>query len=184
VKLITLDLRRSRRALPTPEPLGVVRSVIAVPAVDEPPMLRTPPLTVAVEHYGRTLVLAMDGDVDLHTAPAVREAIESTLSLRPRRLVLDLTLVRFLNSAGLEVLLAAHRQAGRHTDLRLVATTRATWRPLQITRLHEQLIIHASRSAAIAAPFGTDHEDRSPPGETRSGPSLEPFASSPGTASR
>lgn len=130
-------------------------------------------MTVVMEHYGQTLVLAVGGDVDLHTAPVLREAIDSALGHRPRRLVVDLSLVRFLNSAGLTILLTAHRQAGQHTDLRLVATTRAVWRPLQITRLHEQLIIHASRSAAIAAPAGTEDEDRSPPGETRSNPSRE-----------
>jgi anti-sigma B factor antagonist len=140
----------------------------------EPPIRRNPPLTVATEQCGRTLVLLVDGDIDLHTAPAVRQALESALSKRPRRLVVDLSLVQFLNSAGLEVLLAAHRQAAPRTDLRVVATTRATWRPIQITRLHEQLAIHTSRAEAIAAPARRGNEDRSPPVEThQSLPSLE-----------
>ncbi|KFU75828.1 anti-anti-sigma factor [Amycolatopsis lurida] len=118
---------------------------------------------MTVERLGRTLVLIVDGDLDLHTAPTARQAIESALSHRPRRLVVDLSLVRFLNSAGLEVLLTAHRQAAPHTDLRLVVSTRAVWRPLQLTRLHDHLVIHASRSAAIASPARTGGEDRSPP---------------------
>ncbi len=122
---------------------------------------------MTVEQLGRALVLVVDGDLDLHTAPAAREAIEAALSHRPRRLIMDLSLVRFLNSTGLEVLLAAQRQAAPHTDLRLVATTRTVWRPLQITRLHEQLIIHSSRSAAITSPARAGGEDRSPPGKTR-----------------
>lgn len=185
MKFITLDLRRPHRPhaasesldqVPTADgagqggaDLGVIRTVIDIPNAAEPPEPRIPPLALAVEHCGRTVVLAVDGDVDLHTAPAVRQVIESALSHRPKRLVVDLSLVRFLNSAGLEVLLAAHRRAGRHTDLRVVATSRATWRPLQITRLHEQLIIHASRSAAIAAPAGTDD----PPGKSPSTPPSE-----------
>jgi anti-sigma B factor antagonist len=169
VKLITPELRRPSAA-PEPVPTaeaepGVVRTVIEIPATDGPPSHRAPPLTVEVERCGRTLVVAVDGEVDLHTAPAVREAIESALADRPKRLVVDLTLVRFLNSAGLEVLLAAHRLAGSHTDLRVVATTRATWRPLQIARLHEQLVIHTSRSAAIAAP-AKRAEDRGSPLES------------------
>ncbi len=139
-------------------------------------MHRQPDLTMSVEQLGRTVVLVVDGDVDLHTAPAVRQALDSALSRRPWRLIVDLSLVQFLNSAGLEVLLAAHRQASPHTDLRLVATTRTTWRPLQITRLHEQLIIHAARAEAIAAP--TRREDRSPPVEShRRVPSLESIPS-------
>ncbi|ANN19509.1 anti-anti-sigma factor [Amycolatopsis orientalis] len=115
-------------------------------------------MTVAVERLGRTVVLVVDGDVDLSTAPELHRAIESALDAGPRRLVVDLTLVRFLNSAGLEVLLAARRRAGQDTDLRLVATTRAVWRPLQVTRLHEELVIHASLPAAIAAPSSTGDE--------------------------
>ena len=116
------------------------------------PAIRHTALTVAIQEYGKTLVLVVDGVVDLHTAPTLRQALAAALSRGPRRLVVDLSLVRFLNSAGLEVLLAAHLQAAPRTDLRLVATTRATWRPLQITKLHEQLIIHTSRAQAIAAP--------------------------------
>lgn len=146
---------------------GSVRAVIEMSGGDEPapPKHRQPDLTVAVEWHGRTLVLTVDGEVDLHTAPTVHLALESALSQGPWRLVVDLSEVRFLNSAGLDVLLAAHRQAAPSTDLRVVATTRATWRPLQIARLHEQLIIHASRAEAIAAP--ARREDRSPPGEPR-----------------
>ncbi|MEU4518900.1 STAS domain-containing protein [Amycolatopsis sp. NPDC024027] len=137
-------------------------------------MRRYSPLTVATEQCGRTLVLVVDGDVDLHTVPAVRQAIESALSRRPWRLVVDLSLVQFLNSAGLEVLLAARRQAAPHTDVRVVATTRATWRPIQITRLHEQLAIHTSQAEAVAAPARRGDDDRRPPVEThRPVPSLE-----------
>ncbi|WP_410655775.1 STAS domain-containing protein [Amycolatopsis sp. lyj-112] len=172
MKLRTLDLRR--RPSPAATPLAIPaarghsggRSRIGVDrAVTAPPIRRNPPLTVATEHCGRTLVLIVDGDVDLHTAPAVHQALESALSRRPRRLVVDLSRVQFLNSAGLEVLLDAHQQAAPHTDLRLVATTRATWRPLQITRLHEQLAIHASRDEAVAAPARRSVEGRSPPVE-------------------
>jgi anti-sigma B factor antagonist len=74
----------------------------------------------------------------------------------------DLSQVSFLNSAGLEVLVACHRRAGPRTDLRIVASTRSTWRPLQIVRLHETLIIHTSRAAAVAAPVIGDPRTWSP----------------------
>ncbi|WP_409496547.1 STAS domain-containing protein [Amycolatopsis sp. cmx-11-12] len=153
MKLITLDLRLPRRPRQDPTTLGAAPQTTTglVSEGHEPPARCSAPLAVTVEQLGRTLVLVVDGDLDLHTAPTARQAIEAALSHRPRRLIVDLSLVQFLNSAGLEVLLTAHRQAAPHTDFRLVATTRAVWRPLQITRLHEQLIIHSSRSAAIAS---------------------------------
>ncbi|MEV6626418.1 STAS domain-containing protein [Amycolatopsis sp. NPDC051114] len=152
----------------------MVRAAREAPGGRESPTRRYPPLTVATEQCGRTLVLVVEGDVDLRTAPAVRQALESALGRRPWRLVVDLSRVQFLDSAGLEVLLAAHRQAAPRTDLRLVATTRATWRPIQITRLHEQLAIHTSRAEPIAAPARRGNKDRPPRGEThQSVPSLE-----------
>ncbi|MBE1496142.1 anti-sigma B factor antagonist [Amycolatopsis lexingtonensis] len=113
-------------------------------------------LTLSEELIGRTAILALDGEFDLYTAPEVDRALDLILRRAPRRLVVDLSQVSFLNSAGLEVLLACHRRAAPRTDLRIVATTRSTWRPLQIARLHETLVIHTSRAAAVAAPVSRD----------------------------
>jgi anti-sigma B factor antagonist len=115
-----------------------------------------PGLTLSEELIGRTAILALDGEFDLHTAPEVDRALDLILRRAPRRLVVDLSQVSFLNSVGLEVLLACHRRAAPQTDLRIVATTRSTWRPLQIARLHEILVIHTSRAAAVAAPVSRD----------------------------
>ncbi|MFD8495555.1 STAS domain-containing protein [Amycolatopsis sp. NPDC059657] len=126
---------------------------------------RAPPApAMSVPQHSRTAVLAIEGEIDLCTAPAMMRKIGSALSLRPRRLVVDLSLVRFLDCAGLNVLLAAHRQAAPHTDLRIVANTRATWRPLEITRLHETLVIHATVAEAIAAPCRAIETDPLPAG--------------------
>ncbi|MBB4688187.1 STAS domain-containing protein [Amycolatopsis jiangsuensis] len=111
-----------------------------------------PGLKLSEELVGRVAILALHGEFDLFTTPGVDRAIDTILLRGPRRLVVDLSHVCFLDSAGLEVLVAGHRRAGPRTDLRIVATTRATWRPLQIGRLHETLVIHTSCAAAIAAP--------------------------------
>jgi len=126
--------------------------VIDFPRTRRSPVHRYRDLTITVEWLDGTVVVAVDGDVDLCTAPMLHDVLEANLSRAPRRIVVDLSLVRFLNTAGLAVLLDAHRRAGPGTDLRLVATTRATWRPLQLTRTDERLVVHTSRAAAIAAP--------------------------------
>ncbi|MEV6872086.1 STAS domain-containing protein [Amycolatopsis sp. NPDC051128] len=119
-------------------------------------------LKLSEELIGRTAILALDGEFDLRTAPEVDRALDLILRRAPRRLVVDLSEVCFLNSAGLEVLLACHRRAAPRTDLRVVATTRSTWRPLQIARLHETLVIHTSRAAAVAAPVSREQRALSP----------------------
>jgi anti-sigma B factor antagonist len=119
-------------------------------------------LKLSEKLIGRTAILALDGEFDLYTAPEVDRALDLILRRAPRRLVVDLSQVSFLNSAGLEVLLACHRRAVPQTDLRIVATTRSTWRPLQIARLHQTLVIHSSRAAAIAAPVSREPRARTP----------------------
>ena len=150
MKLGTLGFRPVRRAIPEP---------VACPVIDlrpggaDPPSARWgPPLTVSVHWLGRTVVLAVAGELDMSTAPELSQAISLALGKNPRRLVIDLALVRFMACAGLTALLDGHRQAFPGTDLRVVANTRATWRPLQITRLRETLAIHSSRAEAVAAP--------------------------------
>lgn len=142
---LSASATRRRHAL-APEP--VVPLLVGNRGTPSPP----PGLKLSEELVGRTAILVLEGEFDLYTAPRVARALEVLLSRRPRRLVVDLSRVGFLNSAGLEVLASCHRRAGPRTDLRIVATTRATWRPLQIARLHETLVIHASRAAAVAAP--------------------------------
>jgi anti-sigma B factor antagonist len=175
VNLNVFDFPRPRRPLPESAPAsipiagnrrrdrgghGVLHAVFSASGGREPPALRYHDLAITVERSGWTLVVSVEGDVDLSTAPMLHDALEEALSRAPRRVVVDLSLVRFLNTAGLEVLLDAHRRAGPATDLRLVATTRATWRPLQLTRMHERLVIHASLAAAITAPRWPDEGTR------------------------
>ncbi|WP_370964300.1 STAS domain-containing protein [Amycolatopsis sp. cg9] len=148
MKLSALTIRRGHD--PAPEPVVLL---MFGPHGTPPP---APGLKLSEELIGRTAVLALDGDFDLYTAPAVDRALDLILRRFPRRLVVDLSQVCFLNSAGIEVLRAGHRRAAPRTDLRIVATTRPTWRPLQIARLHETVIIHTSRAAAVAAPAGRD----------------------------
>ncbi len=154
MKLSTLATRRRHNL--AAEPLALLRF--------GPHGTPSPPagLKLSEELIGHTTILALAGEFDLYTAPEVDRALDVILSRAPRRLVVDLSKVCFLNSAGLEVLLACHRRAGPRTDLRIVATTRSTWRPLQITRLHEILVIHTSRAAAVAAPVSGDRRAWSP----------------------
>ncbi|MEA5366840.1 STAS domain-containing protein [Amycolatopsis sp., V23-08] len=167
MKLDVFDFPRPRRPLPEAAPASfpvagqrVVHAVFGASGGRESPPPRYHDLAITVERSGWAQVVAVVGDVDLGTAPMLRHALDEALGRAPRRIVVDLSLVRFLNAAGLEVLLDAHRRAGPGTDLRLVATTRATWRPLQLTRTHERLVVHASRAAAIAAPRRADEDAR------------------------
>ncbi|MCZ2861128.1 STAS domain-containing protein [Blastococcus sp. VKM Ac-2987] len=84
--------------------------------------------------------LTAAGEIDCTSAPQVRVVLDRLLDAAPREVVVDLTAVTFLDSAGLCALAATHRRAladgGR---LRVLAATRAVIRPLQITGLWDLL---------------------------------------------
>jgi anti-sigma B factor antagonist len=76
------------------------------------------------------------GEVDTFTAPVLRSSLDTQLEQSPRELVIDLSGVQFLGSAGLAVLVETQKAArSRDIGLRLIATTRAVTRPLEVTGL-------------------------------------------------
>jgi anti-sigma B factor antagonist len=88
------------------------------------------------------------GEVDTLTAPAFGSVLDTALQRRPPELVIDLSGIRFLGSAGLTVLVEAHEAAhDRDVALRLIATTRAVTGALEVTGLIDLFTVtgHASR---------------------------------------
>ncbi|GAC1318056.1 MAG: STAS domain-containing protein [Acidimicrobiales bacterium] len=75
-------------------------------------------LTVDVDHTTTGAVVALDGIVDMSTAPELRATL-LPLVVAGEALVLDLERVTFVDSTGLSVLVAAHRRS-RVTGSRFV----------------------------------------------------------------
>ena len=86
--------------------------------------------------YGdRASVLHVVGEIDTLTAPLLRAQLDAQIPTNPL-LVLDLTEVTFLGSAGLAVLVAAKDEAElRDHRLRIVPGSRIVVRALQATGL-------------------------------------------------
>ena len=80
------------------------------------------------------------GEIDSSSAPLLRQHLDTLLDGDVREITIDLSRVTFLDSAGLCVLAAAHRRAvGQDARLRVLASSRAVIRPLQITGLYDLL---------------------------------------------
>ena len=95
------------------------------------------------------LRVAVSGEVDSSSAPTLRTRLDEVLDKGATELTIDLTGVTFLDSAGLCVLAAAHRRAGRSdVRLRVVAASRAVIRPMQITGLYDLLHVSSPESGA------------------------------------
>lgn len=107
--------------------------------------------SVALEHQDDAAVLRVSGALDLALAPKLRQLTERAARLRPAVLVIDLSGVTFLASAGMAELVRAHRGRGEPVPLRVVASGRITLRPLEMTRLTDELAIYPSLPEALAA---------------------------------
>jgi anti-sigma B factor antagonist len=97
-------------------------------------------ITVSMTDDGAGVHVAAAGEIDSASAPQLRATLDRLLDDGVRELRLDLDGVTFLDSAGLCVLAGLHRRAV--TDgvrLRILASTRAVIRPMQITGLWDLL---------------------------------------------
>lgn len=96
------------------------------------------------------MVLRVTGALDLALAPKLQQFVDRAARLRPVLLVLDLTKVEFLASVGMAVLVRANRQPMEATQVRVVAAARVVLRPLEMTRLTDELALYPTLAAALA----------------------------------
>lgn len=95
-------------------------------------------------------IVAATGELDMLTAPQLREAVQSALAQNPAGLIVDLTNVDFLGSAGMQVLMEAHNQTGgTETRFAVVADGSATSRPLKITGIADLIDLFSSLDDAV-----------------------------------
>ncbi|MDG3013766.1 STAS domain-containing protein [Speluncibacter jeojiensis] len=98
---------------------------------------------------GEARVVAPSGEIDIVVAPGLQRDIEAVLADRPRRIVIDLSAVTFLASAGLAMLTACRHSAGSEIAFAVVADGPATARPIELTGLSDELHVYPSLEAAL-----------------------------------
>lgn len=95
------------------------------------------PITTSIAVEDGIVVLAVEGEIDLATLPAFDAAIADAEAQTRRALIVNLTGVDFLASAGLQALVAAHERVSRAASFAVVANGPATSRPIQLTGLDQ-----------------------------------------------
>jgi anti-sigma B factor antagonist len=98
-------------------------------------------------------VFTPEGAIDLHVSPEMRVSLNTIIDQKPKRLVVDLTHVPYVDSSGLAVLIGAMQSlelvggvfmlAGAQEAVRLILAT---------ARLDEYFRIFPDLDAALAAP--------------------------------
>jgi anti-sigma B factor antagonist len=96
-------------------------------------------------------VLAVKGEVDVYTAPRLREKLVELVSQGKHQIVVDLEGVDFLDSTGLGVLVGGLKRLRSHDgDLTLVCTHQRILKVFEITGLTKVFSIFGSVDQAVA----------------------------------
>jgi anti-sigma B factor antagonist len=111
--------------------------------------LREPPVR-AVEPVAGAVVVHLRGELDLHNAPEVRDALTSLAESAPERIVVDLEDVEFIDSTTLGVLVESRRLL-KHTVLVLAAPAPEPRRALEVSGLARYFDVYDTVAAARAA---------------------------------
>ena len=94
--------------------------------------------SVRTEQHGDAAVVIPTGELDLATAPALEDALQTAFEEGAGRVVLDLRELEFIDSSGLRTLLTARRQAEEGgAEFPLVAGHRSLERKLEIAGVHK-----------------------------------------------
>lgn len=102
------------------------------------------------EHWrDRVVVVAASGTVDGLTAPQLTEAIRLAAAQSPAAVIIDLSKVDFLASAGLSVLTATHTEVTPHARFGVVADGPATSRPITLLGIDSVVTLYRTLDEAL-----------------------------------
>lgn len=109
-------------------------------------------LSLANRTEGDKTVVSVGGEIDVYTAPKLREQIVALVEEGHYHLVVDMEDVEFLDSTGLGVLVGGLKRVRAHDgSLRLVCTQERILKIFRITGLTKVFPIHATVAEAVAA---------------------------------
>ena len=109
-------------------------------------------LTLATREVDGRAVVAVGGEIDVYTAPKLRDCITELVGAGSYNIVIDLEAVEFLDSTGLGVLVGGLKKVRAHDgSLQLVCNQERLLKIFRITGLAKVFTIHESAESATAA---------------------------------
>jgi anti-sigma B factor antagonist len=97
-------------------------------------------------------VLPLKGEIDLHVSPAITASLNQMIEKKPKRLVVDLSEVTYIDSAGLAALIEAMQKVEGYGGKFLLAGLQETVRSIfEISRLDQVFQIFPDADAALSS---------------------------------
>ena len=99
----------------------------------------------------RPNVLPLKGEIDLHVSPVVTASLTAMIEKKPERVVIDLSDVTYIDSAGLAALIQAMQKVEDYGGKFLLAGLQETVRSIfEISRLDQVFRIFPDTDTALA----------------------------------
>jgi anti-sigma B factor antagonist len=109
-------------------------------------------LLVETREHGDWTIVDVKGEVDLYTAPRLKERLKDLVGAGKHRLLVNLEGVEFMDSTGLGVLIGALKRAREANGaLELAGLRNPVRKVLSITGLNRVFTIHESADRATGA---------------------------------
>ena len=109
-------------------------------------------LTLSTKEVDGTTIVAVGGEIDVYTAPKLRDRITELVADGVYTIVIDMEAVEFLDSTGLGVLVGGLKKVRAHDgSLELICTQDRLLKIFRITGLAKVFVIHDSADGALAA---------------------------------
>jgi anti-sigma B factor antagonist len=109
-------------------------------------------LSLTTRTEGDRTVVSVGGEIDVYTAPKLREQLIDLVSAGQYHIVVDMEGVDFLDSTGLGVLVGGLKRVRAHDgSLQLVCSQERILKIFRITGLTKVFEIHASVAEAVAS---------------------------------
>jgi anti-sigma B factor antagonist len=115
-------------------------------------MKKDPASSSTLPHQSRSNVLALKGEIDLHVSPSVTASLNEMINKKPERMVVDLSDVSYIDSAGLAALIEAMQKVEGYGGKFMLAGLQETVRSIfEISRLDQVFQIFPDPNTALAA---------------------------------
>ena len=107
-------------------------------------------LTLATREVEGTTVVSVGGEIDVYTAPKLRDKITELVGAGRFHLIVDMEDVEFLDSTGLGVLVGGLKKVrANNGSLQLVCNQERLLKIFRITGLAKVFVIHRSSEDAL-----------------------------------
>jgi len=115
-------------------------------------MKRETPSSSSPPHQTGFNVLPLKGEIDLHVSPSVTASLNEMIDKKPERLVVDLSDVSYIDSAGLAALIEAMQRVEGYGGKFALSGLQETVRSIfEISRLDQVFQIFPHTNAALSS---------------------------------